>query len=85
MLQKSYVQIDYDKEIKRIDKAISSLGNELEELVYKRYELVAQKYGLDLQELMEFIVDNGLMPKEVVELLNSARKKDKTLAMSFKS
>lgn len=82
MLQKSYAQIDYDKEIQRVDNAIGSLGNELEELVYKRYELVAQKHGLDLQELMEFIMDNGLIPKEIVELVKSAREKDRTLAMS---
>jgi len=76
MLQESYAQIDYDKEIGRVDKAISALGSELEELVYKRYELVAQKYGLDMQDLIEFINDNNLMPKEVMELVNSARNKD---------
>jgi len=76
MLQQSHMQIDYDKEIGRVDKAISALGNELEELVYKRYELVAQKYGLDMRDLIEFITDNDLMPKEVMELVNSARSKD---------
>jgi hypothetical protein len=75
MLQNSYVQIDFDREIGRVDKAIGSLGNELEELVYKRYELVARKHGLDMQELMEFVIENDLMPKEVMELVNSARKK----------
>ena len=76
MLRKSYSQIDYDKEIKRIDRAIASLGNELEELVYKRYELVAQKHGLNMQELMEFIQVNDLIPEEVMDLVNSAREKD---------
>ena len=76
MLQQSYVQIDYDKEIGRVDKAIGALGNELEELVYKRYELIARKYGLDMRELMQFISENDLMPKEVMELVNSAREKD---------
>ncbi|MCL2152626.1 MAG: hypothetical protein FWH57_06675 [Oscillospiraceae bacterium] len=76
MLRKSYSQIDYDKEIKRIDRAIASLGNELEELVYKRYELVAQKHGLNIQELMEFIEVNDLIPEEVMDLVNSAREKD---------
>ena len=76
MLQQSYVQIDYDKEIGRVDKAIGALGNELEELVYKRYVLIARKYGLDMRELMQFISENDLMPKEVMELVNSAREKD---------
>ena len=72
MLYKSYVNIDYDKEIGRVDKAIVALSNELEDLVYKRYELIARKHDLDAQELMACIVENDMMPKEVVEVLVSA-------------
>ena len=76
MLHKSYIQIDYDKEIGRVDKAIIALSSELEELVYKRYELIAHKHDLNVQELMECIVENDLMPSEVVEIMVSALEKN---------
>ena len=71
-----HMQIDYDKEIGRVDKAIIALSNELEELVYKRYELIAHKHNLNAQELMEYIVENDLMPREVVEIMVSALEKN---------
>jgi len=73
MLQKIHqTQIDYDKEVQRVDNAIIALGKELEDLVYKRYELIAQKHDLDTHDLIDCIADNELMPKEVTELIISA-------------
>jgi len=75
MLQKSQIPIDYDREIGKIDKAIIALGKELEELVYKRYELVAGKHDLNADDLIQCIVENDLMPKDVTELIVSAMEK----------
>ena len=75
MSQKRYMQVDYDKEIGRVDKAILALRKELEDLVYKRYELIAQKHNINTDELMECIVEHDLIPKEVVDLINSAVEK----------
>jgi len=75
MLQKSQIPIDYDREIGRVDNAIIALGKELEDLVYKRYELVAGKHNLNAEELIHYIVDNDLMPKDVTELIVSAMEK----------
>ena len=75
MSQNIHLPIDYDKEIGRVDKAIVALGNELEDLVCKRYELIAHKHGLDTRELIDCIVENDLMPKEVTALIVSAMDK----------
>jgi len=75
MLQKNHIPIDYDKEIGRVDKAIIALGKELEDLVYKRYELLAGKHDLNAKELIQYIVQNDLMPKDVTELIVSAMEK----------
>jgi len=71
------MQIDYDKEIGRVDKAIVALSNNLEDLVYKRYELIAQKHNLDINELVKCIVENNLVSKDVMELIVSALEKKK--------
>jgi len=75
MSQINQVQIDFDKEIGRVDKAIAALGEELEELVYKRYELIAKKLDLDTDVLIECILESELMPKEVTDLIVSAMEK----------
>ena len=72
MTQRTQIDIDYDKEIGRVDMAIVALGAELEDLVYKRYELVARKHKLDAQELMNCIVENNLMSQEVIGVISSA-------------
>ena len=79
MSQKSNISVDYDKEIGRVDQAILALRKELEELVYKRYELIAHKHNINTHELMECIVEHDLVPKEVVEIINSAAEKKKLM------
>ena len=58
MSKECEIEDDYDQEIKRVDKAIVALGKEMEDLLYKRHGLVAKKCGVDVLELMDYIVKN---------------------------
>ena len=74
-MYRARVHIDYDAEIKRVDNAIVALNNDLEDLVYKRYELIAKKYNLNMHDLMDFIIRNNLVSKDVIELIVSSLEK----------
>ena len=66
--------IDYDVEIEAVDSAIVARKSEIDELINKRYELIAQKYDLDMREVIECLFESDLTPNEVMELIKSAIK-----------
>jgi len=67
--------IDFDKEVEAVDRAIVTHEKEIEELISKRYELIAQKNDLDMQEVVECLFESEMEPKEVMELIVAAIKK----------
>jgi len=74
MLQEKDEIVDYDKEVEFIDKAIVTHQKEIEELICKRYELIAKKTDLDMHEIIECLYESDLEPKEVMELIVAAIK-----------
>ena len=75
MSQMNNAPIDFDKEVEAVDRAIVTHEKEIEELISKRYELIAQKNDLDMQEVVECLFESEMEPKEVMELIVAAIKK----------
>jgi len=75
MPQINNASIDFDKEVEAVDRAIVTHEKEIEELISKRYELIAQKNDLDMQEVVECLFESDMEPKEVMELIVAAIKK----------
>ena len=76
MYRESQPQIDYDREIEKIDEAILACKRDFEDLVYKRHEFIAWKFGLDVIELMDYIVKSyDDVPQEAVDIIVSKIKK----------
>ena len=71
MLQSSQIQIDFDREIERIDEAIFACKRDFEDLVYKRHEFIARKFGMDIFELIDYIVKSNDVPQEAADLIVS--------------
>jgi len=66
---------DYDKEIEKIDEAITACKRDFEELLYKRHEFIARKFGIDVMELIEFVSQSDDVPQEAVDIIVSIVKK----------
>jgi len=75
MSQISKAVIDFDKELEVVDRAIVAREKEIEELICKRYELIAMKNDLEMQEVVECIFESNIDPNEVMELIVTAIKK----------
>jgi len=73
MTQTSNTPIDFDREVEAVDSAIVAHKREIEELISKRYELIAQKSDLDMQEVVECLFECDLDPKEVMEFIVAAK------------
>ena len=69
VLRKSETSIDIEKEVEAVDRAIVAHEKEIEELVCKRYELIARKNDLDMQEVIECLFESNIEPKEVMKLI----------------
>ena len=69
MPQKSQIKINYDREIEKIDEAILACKKDFEDLLYKRHEMVARKFGVDVMELIDYISKNKNVPKEAVDII----------------
>jgi len=66
---------DYDKEIEKIDEAISACKRDFEELLYKRHVFIARKFGIDVMDLIEYVSKSDDVPQEAVDLIVSIVKK----------
>jgi len=84
MLQENQTQSDsdaeYDREIKIIDEAILACKRDFEDLVYKRHEIIARRFGIDVMELINFIAKNGDVPQEAADIITAIAKKKKEQA-----
>jgi len=72
MSQISKIKVGFDKEIEAVDKAIVAHEKEIEELICKRYELIARKNDFDMQEVVEYLIESNVKPKEIMELIIAA-------------
>ena len=78
MTQKIRKQVDYDREIGRIDDAIIACKRDFEDLLYKRHEVIAKKFGMDVFELIDYITKSNEVSPEAAEIIISiAAKKRK--------
>ena len=66
------VQSDLEKEMEETEKAIIMHGEIVENLRERRYELIAMKQDLEISEVIECIIENGLSAKEVMDVLSIA-------------
>lgn len=80
MAQEIRRQVDYDKEIERIDEAIIACKRDFEDLLYKRHEVIAKKFGMDVFELIDYITKSNEVSPEAADIIVSiATKKRKQL------
>jgi len=81
MLQKSNTQTEFDeefnREIKIIDEAILACKRDFEDLIYRRHEVIARRFGIDVMELIEYVINDDEVPREAAEIIASIAKKKK--------
>jgi len=75
MPHRSHIHINYDKEIERIDEAIIACKRDFEDLLFKRYEVIARKFGIDVMELIDYVSKSDDVPQEAVNIIVSIVKK----------
>ena len=84
MIRKSQAEIDYDKEIKKIDEALIACKKDFENLLYKRHVFIARKFNIDVLELISHIAKDGEIAQEsvdmIVSIVNEKRKKPRWYA-----
>ena len=78
MLPDDQAQFDFDREIALIDEALSACKRDFEDLVYKRYEFIARRFGIDVMELIDYIIKSSDVPREAVDVILSIAMKKKT-------
>jgi len=74
-MQTNHVEAEFDSELGRIDEAILACKRDFEELVYKRHEYIARKFGIDVIELINYIAESGDVPREATDIIVSIAKK----------
>jgi len=73
----SHTEVEFDSELKRIDEAILACKRDFEDLVYKRHEYIARKFGIDVIELIKYIAESGDVPHEAADIIVSIAKSKK--------
>jgi len=68
------LQNDMEMELEYIDKAILEHKLRAQRLIERRYELLAQKEDVQLQDLVDYVVERGLSAKEVLTILSSVER-----------
>ena len=69
MIQGAEDNIDLCEEMEKIDEAIIECSEMIHELSQRRYELLAMKQNLEMDEVFESIIESGLSPNEVMEVI----------------
>ena len=70
MSQKIDIEIDIDKEIEQIEGEIEAYNRRVEDLTWRRSELLCKKQDLEICELIDCIVEKGITINEALEILN---------------
>jgi len=71
MSQNIDIRIDVDKELEKIEEEIETYNRRIEDLTWRRSELLCKKQDLEMCELVDCIVEKGLTINEALEILNS--------------
>ena len=69
MSQEYKTQIDYDRELERIDEAIVICKRDFEDLIYKRHLYIARKFGIDVLQLLDYVTKNYDVPQEAADII----------------
>jgi len=71
MSQNMNVEADLEKELEKIEEEIDTHNRIVENLVWRRSELLTQKQDLEICELIDCIIEKGLTTNEVLLIVNS--------------
>jgi len=71
MLERIEVVYDIDRELDKIEDDIGSHNRLIENLVWRRSELLVQKQDLEMCELIDCIIEKGLTANEALGIINS--------------
>ena len=64
------IDYDLDEELDKIEEEIDSHRRIIENLVWRRSELLTKKQDLEICELIDCIFEKGLTTNEALEILN---------------
>ena len=64
------IDIDLDEELEKIEEEIDSHKRIIEDLNWRRSELLAKKQDLEICELIDCIFEKGMSTNEALEILN---------------
>ena len=71
MAQNVDVEVDIEKELEKIEQEIDSHNRIVENLIWRRSELLTKKQDLEICELIDCIIEKGITANEALEILNS--------------
>ena len=71
MSQNVDIEMDLDKELDRIEEEIDSHNRIVENLIWRRSELLTKKQDMEVCELIDCIYEKGMTANEALEILNS--------------
>ena len=70
MFQTVDTNINLDKKLDELESEIGSHNRIIEDLIWQRSELLAQKQDLDMYALIDCINEKGLTTREALEMIN---------------
>ena len=71
MLQNVESEIDLDKELEEIEDEIDTHNRIVENLIWRRSELLTKKQDLEICELIDCIIEKGITANEALEIINT--------------
>jgi hypothetical protein len=77
MSQRIDAKVDIDSNLERIEEEIVNHDRIIENLVWRRSELLTKREDLEMCELIDCIVENGLTANEALEMIIEALEKKK--------
>jgi ApbE superfamily uncharacterized protein (UPF0280 family) len=64
------INSDLDEELEKIEEEITSHKKTIEDLTWRRSELLTKKQDLEICELIDCIFEKGMSTNEALEILN---------------
>jgi len=71
MSQNIDIEIDVDKELEKIEGELETYNRKIDDLTWRRSELLCKKQDLEICELIDCIVEKGITINEALEILNN--------------
>lgn len=69
MLQRVVIRIDVEKELDRLEEEIIAQNRIIDDLVWQRAELLTKRQDLEMCELIDCIIENGLTANEALDII----------------